>query len=102
MLFWKQFRWSWQQILEKEINKIRENSVLQPQTAAKNTASEAGMIHDDCAFSLQRQFFNIVIFLILTAYYRDFHFGNRMSSNDNTACRKHNLGHSNFVTVLIS
>lgn len=61
MLFWKQFRWSWQQIGEKEINKIRENPVLQPQTATKNTASEAGMIHHDCAFSLQRQLFNIII-----------------------------------------
>lgn len=43
------------------MNKIRENPVLHPQTAAKNTASEAGMIHDDCAFSLQRQLFNIII-----------------------------------------
>lgn len=61
MLFWKQLRWSWQPIGEKEINKIRENPVLHPQTAAKNTASKAGMIHDDCAFSLQRQSFNIIM-----------------------------------------
>lgn len=64
-LSWKQLGWWWQQIGQKEIYKIRENPVLHPQTAAKNTASEAGMINDDCAFSLQKPFFIIIIIILL-------------------------------------
>lgn len=47
------------------MNKIRENPVPHPQTAAKNKASEAGMINYGCAFGLRKPFF-IIILLILT------------------------------------
>lgn len=49
----------------REINKIRENPVRHAQIAAKNTAGEAGMINDDCAFSLQKPVFFFVLILII-------------------------------------
>lgn len=49
----------------ERINQIRENPVLHPQTAAKNTAIEAGMIHGDCAFNLPKLFLITIIIILL-------------------------------------
>lgn len=50
----------------ERINQIRENPVLHPQTAAKNTAIEAAMIHGDCAFNLPKLF--LITIIIISTY----------------------------------
>lgn len=71
----------------------------------------AGMINDDCAFSLQKLFFIIIVFfpnfdsINLKTQWRITgfaHLGNRTTPIDNmVGSRVLYLGHSNFVISLI-